>query len=352
MKKKNLLPLLVIPAICLLPGCLKDNPETPKNAADTAVVTERGATILPAGSVNQLAAALQNSATVILEPGLHIESDPVVVSGYHHIVGRPGAVLRMGSTPYIDFTLPIFVALHFKDAGGSSIRGVKIEPVNPIGGTAILLENSQKAVVQDCEISGFQYCILVEKSPLARVFNNKIAASTAWQTGDIPDAHGIVVINGDGATVEKNDVSGGLFGIWACDKNGALRSNTVHDNYIGIILCKVPAGAFILPDGTATGAQYSCTKWVVRNNQSTDNLDAGYLVIDGANHNTLVNNEAGNNGTYDYELTGDTYRFGFLTPFAFNNTLKAGAGQTVKDCGQNNVVSGGIKINTSIDPCN
>lgn len=343
---------LVFGAVLAVAGCRKENTVFPDGSTDHAAAGARDAVIVPAGSIDQLALALQSGSTVILAPGLHTETGTVLVEGYHTIIGQPGAVLRLSSTPLIDYETPISVGLHFKNAGNSSIRGVAIESSNPIGGTAILIENSQKVAVQRCEISDFQFGILVEKSPLASIFQNRIAISTAWQTGELPEAHGIVVINGEGAVVERNEVSGALFGIWACDKNGSLRRNYTHDNYLGIILCKVPYGNFILPGGDVIGAQFSCTKWNVRNNASDHNLNVGYLVIDGANNNRVEQNEASENGAYDYELTGDSYRFGFLTPFCFDNTLRVDEGDTVKDCGQNNTVIGGTTIDTAIDPCN
>lgn len=342
---------LALAALLIPFACQKDT-SAPQNTNTDIPVEDRNATIIPAGSFNQLANALQNSGTVILEAGIHTETNPVVISGYHQIIGRPGAVLQISSTPWTGVESSLSVALHFNNAGGSSISGVKIESSTPIGGAAVLIQNSQKVSVQRCEITGFQYGILVEKSTLSNLFQNKIAISTAWQTGAIPEAHGIVIVNGTGAMLEKNEISGAFFGIWACDKNGVCRKNKLHDNYIGLILCKVPANGLILPDGSFTGAQFSCEKWVVRNNDATNNLDAGYLVIDGANHNLVENNEAANNGTYDYELVGDSYRFGFLTPFSHDNTVKVGAGDTVKNCGQNNTVTGGIVIDTAVDPCN
>jgi hypothetical protein len=76
-------------------------------------------------------------------------------------------------------------------------------------------------------------------------------------------------------------------------------------------------------------------------------------VIDGANNNILTNNEGGGNGAYDMELTTDSYRYGFLTPQSYNNTVYAGPYNiTIKNCGQNNQIFGGTLINTTIDPCN
>ena len=82
-------------------------------------------------------------------------------------------------------------------------------------------------------------------------------------------------------------------------------------------------------------------------------FDVGYLVIDGANNNTLINNQGGNNARVDMELTADTYRFGFLTPKSFDNFVDARSHQdlTIKDCGDNNRVVGGVQIDTGVDAC-
>ncbi len=84
------------------------------------------------------------------------------------------------------------------------------------------------------------------------------------------------------------------------------------------------------------------------------NFDAGYLVIDGANNNFLKDNNASNNGTYDIELTGDTFRFGFHTSKSFENKVVAGKFQNIriKNCGENNTVKGGQLVDNSVDPCN
>ena len=76
-------------------------------------------------------------------------------------------------------------------------------------------------------------------------------------------------------------------------------------------------------------------------------------MIDGANNNTLENNNASNNGTYDFDLTGDTYRFGYLTPKSFNNKVNAGQFQsvTIKNCGDNNTIVGGQLVDNNQDPC-
>jgi parallel beta-helix repeat protein len=331
-------------------ACKKESIQTNENPNAVSAV-DRGTVVLPDGSHNALADALANHNTVILASGTHTEDNPVVVSGKKNIIGQKGAILVMGCGPNTDGSQPIEVGLHLKNASGSLVSGIKFQSSQSIGGTAMLLENSANATVKDCETNDFQYGILVEKSDNVTLRKNTLNMSTAWQLGEIGQVHGIVVVNGEGARVEDNEVTGAIFGIWPCDKNGRCNKNKTHGNLIGIILCKVPAGGIVLPDGTPTGAAYACQDWEVKLNNSYENFSVGYLVIDGANNNYLHNNDAANNGTYDIELTGDTYRFGFLTPFSFENTVKAKSGQTVKDCGVNNSVTGGILVDLNVDPC-
>jgi hypothetical protein len=119
-------------------------------------------------------------------------------------------------------------------------------------------------------------------------------------------------------------------------------------------LCKVPANAFPLPGGKLAGSALSAVAWKIEDNHSTGNFNAGYLVIDGANNNRLKNNNASNNGTYDIELAGDSFRFGFLTPKSFDNKVVAGKYKNIliKDCGENNKVVGGQLVDNSVDLCN
>lgn len=50
-----------------------------------------------------------------------------------------------------------------------------------------------------------------------------------------------------------NAIFNSFFGIWVCDKNGLYFNIHSHDNYIGVILCKVPAGNFAMPGGAMIG---------------------------------------------------------------------------------------------------
>lgn len=360
----------IFATIFTLVACQKDNETTPQPLSDTptttfqngdqSLVTDRAnceqTITIPAGSVDALAAALDNicaGGTIWLAAGLHTENAGVVIGKKVTIKGQNGAILKIQATPLVDFSTAIDVGLHFKYATNSRLENIEIQPMATIGGTAILLENSGGTTINKCHINNFQWSILVEKSPGVKITNNVVVASTAWQTGTIPEADGIVVINGHGTHIKGNEVSGALFGIWPCDKEGICQNNYTHHNYIGIILCKVPANSFVLPSGQVTGANFPCTHWTVTNNNSEQNFTAGYIVIDGANNNNLTNNNGSGNGTYDIELVGDSYRFGFLTPYSHDNVVHAGSYQniTIKDCGQNNTIYGGIEVNTVTDPC-
>ncbi|MBK8922604.1 MAG: right-handed parallel beta-helix repeat-containing protein [Saprospirales bacterium] len=353
--------LCTLLATLWLLSCNKDTTPAPEAGVspDSGIAADRYSVVIPGGSVNALAAALAEGTTVVLAPGLHTETGTVTVTGYHNIIGQPGAVLRLKS-PAFTGTAPLAPGLHLYKAGGSSIMNVKIEASESLGGTAILINESEKVTVQGCDISGFQYSVLVEKSPRVTLFKNRIQCNTAWQTGALPQAHGVVIVNGEGARAEQNEISGALFGFWACDKNGAYRRNYTHDNMVGFILCKVPTPALILPDGSLIGAQFSATRWIVRDNVSTGNYDNGIMVIDGASYNTVIDNDVHGNGlaplagsAADIEVFADSYLFGFLTPAAHHNVINSAKfpGTTIKNCGTNTTVSGGTLWSTVVYPC-
>ena len=187
-----------------------------------------------------------------------------------------------------------------------------------------------------------QFEEMIEQSERAYVWGNNIAAV----------GYGIVVVNGRHAAIVQNDIaSAAVFGVFACDRDGLLLLNHFRDSFIGLIFCKVPAGAVILPGGEATGAALPATNWVAKWNNATGNL-WGYLAIDGATGCSLILNDASNNSAYDIELAGESMRFGFLTPTSSNCTaITADPSITVKNCGVNNTVIGGNQIDTGADPC-
>ncbi len=319
--KKAIVPLFVL-GLLLAQGCQKT--EIAPVGEDLELTDRANCSrqiVIPAGSVDALAQAIEDvcpGGTILLAAGLHTENAGVLIDKKITLKGVEGAVLKVNtlwSGPPFPITLD--VALWVKNAAGTRIENIEIQPTgSAAGGTAVLLHNSKNAVVKNCEMLHHQYGIIVQGSDNVQLTGNFIdTAPEVWQVEGM-DAHGIIIVNGKGAKLSGNEVINSFFGIWLCDKNGHYHNNNTHHNYIGMILCKVPAGAILLEDGTAVDAQFSATNWQVVGNVSTDNFDVGYLVIDGANGNHLVNNEGGNNGTYDIELVGDSYRFGSSRRFA------------------------------------
>ncbi len=314
-----------------------------------------GPILIPAGSSDALAAAIAAApagGTIILATGDHTESGMVTVNKSVRIIGQRGARLIV-ATQSIPPGIPLQAALYLNGAPGATVSGLEIVPAGEIGGAAFLVFNSPGARVFRNTILEYQFGVIVESSDDVFIASNQITVNLAWSTGAVGEAHGIVVVNGERAVILGNDIRNGLFGIWACDKYGTAAGNKVHGNLVGIILCKVPPGNLPLPNGTFVGAEFAATNWTVTNNVANNNFAIGFLVIDGANNNYLgITNAASGNGQYDLELTTDTYRFGFLTPAAFENTVFARPDMTVKDCGIDNVVTGGITVDVGLDPCN
>jgi hypothetical protein len=164
----------------------------------------------------------------------------------------------------------------------------------------------------------------------------------------------MININGDGVRVADNDVSNGLLGVFCSGSNGFFMHNDLRNNYVGMILCKVPAGSFMLPSGAVVGSDVSAKGWFVQGNSANDNFYSGYLVIDGANENLLVNNAGSGNAVYDLELLGETCLFGFSTPTSFNNTVVTGRSHhiSINDFGLNNRIIGATTVTHDISvPC-
>lgn len=303
--------------------------------------------ILPAGSVNGLGpaiAAAGNNGVVIVRTGMHTESGMVTVSHKVRIIGEPGAIMAFSIGPGPGAT--ILPAIRVLNANHVTIWGLEIRPSGVAGGTAVLLQNSHHATIANNVLRDQEVGIFVERSNHASIWGNTV---TCVPTLDLP--MGIIVCNGKHALLADNDVSGGVFGLWACDERGIVMNNFVHGNFVGIILCKVPA-AWTLPGGAVVGSDLPAVRWLAVNN-TADGNDWGYLIIDGANRNLVVNNAASNSGTYDVEFTADTFRFGFLSPASYNNIFVAGAHPAieVKNCGNNNTIIGGQLVNNTTDPC-
>jgi hypothetical protein len=246
------------------------------------------------------------------------------------------------------------VSLHLRGASEVRIWNLDIRPVGSVGGTAIVVENSPGTVIGHNKFTNFQWSVLLEKSNGSVIWGNTIHAATGWSDGSIPESECLININGDAVRVVNNEFSGGFFGAFISGRGGFFLNNSLHGNYVGLILCKVPAATYTFPGGNNVGSVAGAANWFAQGNRSTYNYNDGYLMIDGATTNLLVNNDAEDNGGYDIELAGDSFRYGFFTPRCFRNTVVAGAYKNVriKNCGDDNTVVGGIKVDTSVDPCN
>lgn len=307
---------------------------------------------VPEGSVDALQEAIDSAGrhgTVLLKKGQHSESKTIKVTNSVTIIGEKGAILTVDTKPSPSATA-LDPAFHILNASNVVICGLEIKPKETAGGTAILLENAPQAIIKGNSIKDFQFSLFLHNGDHAKIYGNTIVGSSAWLDGTLAEVHGIVVANGDHVAITKNDISNALFGVWACDRQGILYRNRTHENFIGIILCKVPEASFLLPGGNLVGSEESGSRWFVAKNQSDSNFDTGYLVIDGANHNLLVKNKGTGNAANDVELVGDSERFGFLTPTSFENVAFTGDLLT-KDCGVDNRVVGSNLVDTSNDPC-
>lgn len=314
--------------------------------------------VVPAGSVDALASALAAAGArgfVVLAAGVHHESGRVEITEPVTLLGEHGAVLESSIPTWPVASATIEPALWVHGTGGVTIRDIEMRPAGGIGGAAILIDHCPGTAVFKNNLHDWQYGVLVESSDLVKIWDNRIVATLAWTSNpSVPEAHGIVIINGVGAIVALNKVSNAVFGIWACDARGLAFANRVSGNFIGLILCKVPLGSYPLPGGEIVGASSSATAWLAQGNVATGNFTTGILIIDGANHNRVLSNESHDNGSYAVEFTTDTYRFGFLTPAAFDNVFVAGTfpNTQVKDCGNGNRILGGVLVNNTLEPCN
>lgn len=320
------------------------------------LLSARAIVEVPAGSVDALADAIAEAGsggTVLLKAGTHHESNTVTISHPVRIVGENGATLISDTFPS-GTTGIMKPALHLLNAPNVVIYGLEILPKEGIGGTAIFIEDSPRSYIAHNNFREHEVSIVVQEGDRASIKNNVIVASGGWLTGEIPSANGILLVNGDFVEIRGNTVSNALLGIFASDRKGLLVDNEMFGNFVGIILCNVPAGV-PTPSGEIVGSETNATKWIARRNKSHDNFDIGYLVIDGANQNLLANNEGGNNGRYDIELAGDSERFGFFTPTSRETNVLTGrfGDLVIKDCGVDDTIVGdAILVDTGADPCN
>jgi nitrous oxidase accessory protein NosD len=309
---------------------------------------------VPAGSVDQLAAAIAEAGPggeVVLQAGVHKESGTVLVNTSVSIVGEDGAVLETGTTASTVAPIVVQPALHIKGADGTRVQNLSIRaPEGTTANCAILIEDSANVEIVENEITKHQVGILIQRGDHARIQGNTI------QIVSEPDSdraeNGVVVINGHYVTIQDNRVTGALMGIFISSQQGDASGNTTWGNVFGVIFC-MPSGLYEI-SGEVVTADSTATGWVFYQNTSVGN-SWGYIVIDGATQNVLVNNSAALNAMYDIELAGDSMRFGFLTPTSHDNLVVQGLnykGLKVKNCGTNNQVRGHVSlVDTTEDAC-
>ena len=360
------LTVLLFSGLLLFNGCTKES----LSKEEALILSDRLAHIdfrsecpaitIPAGSTDALAQALADicdNGIIYLAAGLHTETEPLTITKAIKLIGETGAVLRIQS-PALQLSsdstlLAMTPALHILNAPNTLIQDLTIESLNLEGGAAIVFENSSGSAAMRNDMSGFQSNILLEKSDRVTLMFNKIVSRTPWGLSMQPVAFGILNVNGKSTYISDNDISGALWGIFVSDLWGTIERNNLYDNNFGINICGFRA-AYILPNGTIPAKLESASRWKVRNNTISNNMNTGILVIDGSSDNLLENNNLSNNGVQDIELTTTTTRNGFVAEASFDNTVMAGSYSTIriKDCGINNTIVGGVMIDTAVSPCN
>lgn len=234
-----------------------------------------------------------------------------------------------------------------KNVGYALISNIELKPKNETGWTGILLEKSPSARILDNKITGFAFGVVPYNSDGIKVYDNFIDASPIGQ-----GVSGIYNIDGEYSKIKGNEIAGFTWGIFASDRKGTVTDNYFHDCSNGILLCNVPAWQS-LPNGEIVQAPESGTRWVVTKNNATDN-NIGYNVLDGANKNYVYQNNASNNLNYDINLGAPFLLFGDPRPASRDN-VAVSLGQfkylTVKDCGDNNKIYAGNEVDYNEDPC-
>ena len=306
--------------------------------------------VIPANSVDALAKAIQDAeenGTIRLASGIHTESGTITIDKKVCIIGDDGAVLIVDTKPTLIPGEPLDPAVHFYGINGACIENIEIRPVDPIGGTGIILEQSNQSYIRKCKIYRHQYSIAVEASNDVIIENNIIEYSDGWQTGVAPIGHGILIINGKRVNIIGNSISKAFFGAWISDLEGIFNNNMVTDNYIGVVPCAIPDSSAVMPRSNVVYSMIPGSFWTIKNNTCERNV-IGILLYDGASECIVENNDCKNNSRIDIEL-GKAWEIGegaLQLPFpidrAKHNKVNAGSYTNirVRDCGWSNQIIG------------
>lgn len=301
---------------------------------------------IPAGSHNALAAAIaaiDRNGVIRLAEGDHHQDGTLTISKPVNIIGDPGARLLISGTTPLGVGPQLEGGIHVYKTEFVRIRNLELVPVGGEGATAILVQNAPHTFVSRVTAKDWQNGVVAEKSPKLYVERSEFIGSSQWQTNPNFPVFGIVVVNGERATIFNNTIRNTVFGVWACDKFGRLGYNKLSGNFNGIELCKVPV-SFPLPNGDVVGSDFPATRWLTYHNESNNNFNNGFEIIDGANNCLLVNNIATGNGALDFEFAGPTERYGFAAPTSSRNRAFLAKESRWADCGDGNRVRSGIEV--------
>lgn len=316
----------------------------------------RSSVVVPAGSVDALAAAIAEAGvggTVVLASGEHTENTMLVIDQRVKIEGEPGAILLFPNAPSpAPIPVEIVPAIHIKDVARVWLKGFSMSTGTDVAGRhAVLVQDAPRSRVEGLTIAGFQHGILIDGGNRCQIIRNTLVGVAE----EYPEAiihWGIANSTGQRTVIANNEIASFVVGLFFSDRNGLAYSNTVAGGDIGALWCTVPAWQ-VYPDGEAVSAASPAIFWRGYGNRAIGAI-FNYLIIDGAQHSTVIQNQSIDAGLYDYEIAGESERFGFATP-ASGNSLVISVGPyidaSIKDCTGDNVVIGGSLIDTSEDPC-
>jgi hypothetical protein len=312
----------------------------------------RGPTIsVPAGSVDALQDAVDAAGpngTVLLESGLHTESGAVTLTEPVRVSGESGAVVEF-DTEGQDFPFEGTPAFHVLQANNVVIENLTIRDSDNSGGIAVLLQESDRCRVQDNDIAGFELGVTLYDANSARIYDNLIDGEIALF------GLGIVSISGKDLKIYNNTLTDHVIGLFVSDDDGVALNNHISGaGNVGLLLCtpNIFGAYLVLPDGRNVAAEIPANNWLIISNYA-EGYNWNFMVSDNANGNTLIRNRSGESNIWDMELVGVTDRFGPVTPPCFDNFVYANprSDMTIKDCGTNNTVIGGVQVDTNQFPC-
>lgn len=316
----------------------------------------RSTVTVPAGSVDALAAAIAeagNGGTVVLASGDHTENGTLLIESRVIITGEPGATLLF---PNAELPAPIpaevIPSIHIRNTSRAWLKGFSISTgTNEGGRVGVLIQDAPRTRLEGLTIAGFQYGVLIDGGDRCQIISNTVSGVAA----DYPEAQaswGITNSTGRRTIIMRNEITGFNVGVFFSDQRGLAFSNTTTGGVIGYIWCTVPAWQ-VYPEGDAIVAAEPANGWRAYNNTAIG-AAFNYLIVDGAKSSVSIQNESIAAGLYDFEIAGESQRFGFTTPPSSNSLVISVGGYidaTIKDCTGDNTIIGGTLIDTSADPC-